>query len=200
MLTGIWAFGNFDKRPLTFKNTNIIINWSIYNLKLEIYGKSDDLDMVLEFYDGFSQYGEWGEEFVKPIVWMSINNDKEEIRSKKFIDIKNILIFLKYKEKFKITIYFETILNYSPLENNYTTSNSYWINCLGGLYYIVDLCLYVEKNNETFEGELYLNNGLHVVKDYRYEDFKKYALETAETAKDLVKNKEGYSFKTNIII
>lgn len=167
-----------------FKNTNTAINWSFCEFKLEICEDEKDLNIVLEFYNTFSKYGEWVENFIKPIAWMKIEDESNSIKSKTFTESKK-------SKKFKITIYFETTIQSSPFGGDYFTSNSYWINCIGGLYPVVDLYLFAKIGDKIEEGELCLNYNLFHLTDYRYESWKACAIETGKVHKNLLQmNKE----------
>lgn len=197
-INGVWCCSDYKTRPITFDGTNIIINWSYNELKLEFFGDENSIESILEFYTNSLKYGEWGEELDKPIIWMKIETKYDSFKSKKCINEEKIRKFIN-KNFFKITIFFETTIQGSPFEKDYLTSNSYWISCIGGLYYIADLYLYIEKDDIVVEGELYNNNkSPFEVKDYRQEDLYEYSLETAETAKELFKySKKWEIFKFN---
>lgn len=200
VLTGVWSFGDYKTKPLTFNNTNIIINWSYNELKLEIYGDANSNVTLLNFYELLHLYGEWGENLTKPIVWMKVETPNKMIKSKNHIDKEKIAKFID-NDYFKITIYYETTIQESPFSKDYITSNAYWIYCIGGLYYVADLYLYLENGNDIIEPELHKNNCNKTpfnVKNYNNEDLYEYSLETWETAKELVKlSRKWELFKYN---
>jgi hypothetical protein len=182
-LTGLWACGNPDIRPITFKGTSIILNWSFYKLEFIANFTQTDLEIFLPFYDGFMFYGEWGEEYTKPIAWMKVISENIEIQSKSPIKTNQLRNILQNATKIELSIAFEPILHDSPLRENYFSSNSYWINTFGGLYNIVDLLLYIDilDEEEGIEGELYHGN----LPNYQNENWREYSIETGKTAIEL---------------
>lgn len=197
-LTGIWAYGDLNNRPITFKNTNIIINWSFYNLKLEIYGSKDDLKIITKFMEEVLNFSEWSCKVEIPIIWMYIQTKNKFIKSKKIIISEEIELFLKNEDFYKIVIFYETTIQSNPLNYDYTISNDYWIACIGGLYNVVDMKLFIENedDSEIIESEKYTNNSIFEIKNYSYENLENYALETSKTSIDLIeKNQKWKNFK-----
>lgn len=196
-ISGVWTGGDYKTRPLTFKDTSVIINWSYYEIKMELLWDENDTEMIVKFYDELVNYGEWGEELIKPICWMMLETENQFFK-KNYISKKELLDFCSKSKFFKMTIFFETTIQESPFNSNYLLDNSYWISCIGGLYYIADLYLFVETEQSIIHQEIYKNNkSCFDVKDYTKENMHEYAKETAETAKDLIRNGEGFTFKFN---
>lgn len=191
-LTGIWCFGDYITRPITFEKTNIIINWSYYELKLEFIGSYEDVDIILPFYENMWKYGEWGEFDPKKIIWMSVETRNKYTKSKSFFEIENIKDFIK-KNDFKITIFFENVIDGDPLSNGYINSNDYWIDCIGGLYNVADISLYVEDNENIYPAEKYMKkHKTFKIEDYTKENLYEYAKETAKSAKNLINNSKKW--------
>lgn len=154
ILTGVWASGDFYMKPITFRNYNLILNWSFYELKLEIFGEKCDLEMIKNFYEILWNYGEWGENFIKPLIWMEIQTKYKYIKSKKYIEINDFDNYID--DYFKITLYFEPLIDGNPFAKDYIESNSYWINCIGGLYHVVDINWYIDTDNGLISSEKYI--------------------------------------------
>lgn len=114
---------------------------------------------------------------------MCVKTKRNKIKSKNFIEIDDIKKNIKEGERFEINVYFESLIEETEVDKDYI------IPCIGGLYNIVDLYLYVENNEETYENEKYIENGELKPQNYRNENLKEYALETAKTAKELIKIK-----------
>lgn len=195
MITGVWAFGEFDKRPITFAGYNIVFNWSFYQMKLELYTDRKNLNKVLIFYENMSKYGEWGNDFLKPIIWMEVEKNNDRIRSKSYISKSDVLKFARTSD-IKITIYYEPIICTSTLASDYFTSNDYWIAAFGGLYYTVDMMLFINNGGSNdIESEEYLFDKKFRIEKYVNEDWNEFSLETGKSSMELEKMKRLDIFK-----
>lgn len=180
-ISGLWAFGNINNRPVHFKGYNIVLNWSFCELKAEIIGDRESLSAILDFYDGVAHDGEWIGKFTKPVAWVEISSEEKIIRDKSWISTTDISQFLHNKNWFKISIYFE------PIINPYRMS---WVYAIGGLHHIVDPALWLEKpNGETIKGERVISPIPATItiptKDYTHENIKSFVNETIKTANEL---------------
>jgi len=203
-ITGIYCSGDYINKPLIFNNSTIVINWSYYFIKLEFASSIDELPTLLHFYTNTLYYGEWGEEAKKPTTWMYIEDENGFLlKDKEYIKIDDIINASKTSKFIKFNIFFETTIADNPLDSDYLKSNSYWINCIGGLYDTADLALYTENNDDLDETRPYYNNVLpFVFHDYSHEDLHAYAIETAHTSKELIltsKKWQIFEFKPSIV-
>ena len=194
-ITGIYCGGDYKTRPLILNNSSIVINWSYYFLKLEFASNIEEINILLDFYVNTLHYGEWGEVGKKPTSWICVEDENQILlKDKEYIKIEKILNSSKKSKFIKFTIFFETIIKGDILDENYTNSNSYWINCLGGLYDVADLELYLDCENIDGSSTLYKNKILPFnFDDYTKENLHEYSLETAKTARSLIQHSKKWS-------
>ena len=208
-IIGLWTAGGFEDAPLSFKNTDIIINWSLLEIKAEFFVNSIERSTFLPFYFNTIYYGEWGELEEKPIIFMEIETEDGIFKSKTPFKFRELWGFLK--KNIKLTIYFESVLLEDPEKKSAWEGNVDWISHVGGLYNVIDLSYWIENNEVKLiedESEPDVNSGEKYTKNiwflsvnrsinvdfYDYNnEIKEVAFETLTTALEM--KKHGLNWK-----
>ncbi len=152
---------------------------------------------ITEIYFYSTYFGEWGDLEEKKIIFMEINTEKKNIKSKKPLKLKEVYNIFKNNEKSKMTIYFEPTIQKDPEKESYKSYNNIWISYLGGLYEIVDPLWEVEgKEGLEFKEDKW---GIWKIEKYKnWKEMEDTFHETADSAKELKKYKNKWElFKFN---
>ncbi len=191
----IWACGDFYKKPLTWDNNNIIINWNFYENKAEFFITEKHIKWFCNYYFYLIYYGEWGRLEEKHIVFIEIESEKIKRKEKKPIKTKDLFKFIKKNKKVKITIYFETTIQKDPEKESYKEYNNIWTSSIGGLYDVIDTSW---EGFELYNSRewIFLEKKINLDKDEG--DMIQIAEESAKTAKEMKENgKKWELFKYN---
>lgn len=194
-ILNIWACGDFYKKPISWDDNNIVINWNFYENKAEFFITEKHVKWFCNYYFYLMYFGEWGELEEKHIIFMEIESEKIVKKEKKPIKTKDLFKFIMKNKRVKIVIYFETTIQEDPEKESYEEYNNIWISSIGGLYDVIDT---------SWEGfELYnLNEWKFLEKKVNLDEddnlIMEIAKESAKTAKEMKKNNVKWElFKFN---
>lgn len=189
--------GNFNFKPLTFEEEeeNFVVNWSGEQNKVDFFISNKYKNSFCVYYHHTMYYGEWGNIWEKPIVFMQMRSEKTKIKSKKPFKIKEIQNFFKKNQKMKMTIYFEPTILGDPETEEYFNYNNIWISSMGGLYHITDPGIALGDKKPLTYSHKEWNLGAKKIKINNYclrDDYYKICEETAKTAKEMKINNTNW--------